>query len=133
LTKREDASSRFFAHILLPEVIGLTEKRICETFPGGYVVYPAFTPEDGESASAAERMNAFYLTLRDAAIAFASETAASGGSRRYTAEYSCTQAQDGSIRIEYTLRLRRRGRTEAMKTLLHHWQDGLLVPPRKKM
>jgi len=105
----------------------MTHIRHTEPIPGGQASYPEFLPEPGEEA-AARRMNEFYLALRDAARSV-SETV--GGSRRYTADYRLETEEDGTVRIEYTLRLRHRGRTESMKTLLHRWQDGFLCPPEK--
>lgn len=106
----------------------MTHIRHTEPIPGGQASYPEFLPEPGEEA-AARRMNEFYLALRDAARSF-SETV--GGSRRYTADYRLETEEDGTVRIEYTLRLRHRGKTEATKTILHCWQNGLLCPPAKK-
>lgn len=105
----------------------MTHIRHTEPIPGGQASYPEFLPEPGEE-TAARRMNEFYLALRDAARSVG-ETV---GSRRYTADYRLEVEKDGTVRIEYTLRLRHRGKTEATKTLLHRWQNGFLCPPEKK-
>ena len=106
----------------------MTHIRHTEPIPGGQASYPEFLSEPGEEA-AARRMNEFYLTLRDAARSVG-ETI--GGSRRYTADYRLETEEDGTVRIEYTLRLRHRGKTEATKTILHRWQNGFLCPPKKQ-
>ena len=103
----------------------MMETRLCTCFHGGYAAYPHFTPEDAPDTV---RMNDFYLALRDAVLHAAS--LAPIGSL-CTADYRCTEEEDG-IRIVYTLRLRQGGRTAAQRTLTHHWQNGVLVMPRKK-
>ncbi len=97
-------------------------------FPGGHVLYPIFSPSPGEEA-AAQRMNEFYRTLREAAEQIARDSA---GSERYTAECKAEIAADGRIQVSCLLRLRHRGRTLAQKKLTHLWQNGLLIPPKKQ-
>ena len=103
----------------------MKETRICTCFHGGHAAYPHFTPEDAPDAA---RMNDFYLSMANA-IRDAASRAPSGA--LCTADYVCTAEEDG-IRIVYTLRMRQGGRTAAQRTLTHHWQNGLLVMPRKK-
>lgn len=121
----------------------MTEKRISETLPCGRICYPEFTEDSANPEThgrhkrrqpPSERMNAFYRALRDAAAAYAASLAQeqANGIRTYTADYVCRTEQDGTVVIEYTLRLRRRGRTEAQKTLRHVWRDGTLVPAQKQ-
>lgn len=119
----------------------MTEKRITETFAHGRIAYPQFeTEEIGDAGkkrrpktASHERMNQFYRALRDAAAAYIEEIAqaADGASRIYTAEYTLRWEGD-SITVEYVLRLRRRGRIESQKTLIHTWKNGWLLPPEKK-
>ena len=106
----------------------MTHIRHTESIPGGQLAYPEFQPEPGEEA-AAQRMNEFYLALRDAASGYGSTLS---GSRRYTADYKIERSEDGTLCVEYTLRLRYRGHTEGSKILRHRWQDGYLCPPEKK-
>jgi hypothetical protein len=109
----------------------MTEKRITETFAHGRISYPRLEA-DAENKTAAT-MNGFYLALRDAAAAYMEEIAHSpdGTSRTYTADYILRQ-DENTVTVEYTLRLRRRGRIEAQKTLVHTWKNGYLLPPEKK-
>ena len=103
----------------------MTEIRHCVFFPGGHAAYPQFVAE--KDADAAERMNDFYLTLKDAAEA----CSASSVGFRYSADYD-SRTEDGIYTVIYTLRLRRHGRTAAARTLIHRWQDGFLLPPEEK-
>lgn len=109
----------------------MTEKRITETFAHGRVSYPRFEA-DAENKTAAT-MNGFYRALRDAAAAYMEEIAHSpdGTSRTYTADYVLLE-DENTVTVEYTLRLRRRGRIEAQKILVHTWKNGYLLPPGKK-
>ena len=106
----------------------MTHIRHTESIPGGQLSYPEFQPEPGEE-EAAQRMNEFYLALRDAASDYG---ATLSGSRRYTAEYKIETANDGTLCVEYTLRLRYRGHTEGSRTFRHRWQEGYLCLPEKK-
>jgi hypothetical protein len=106
----------------------MTHIRHTEQIPGGQVSYPEFQPEPGEEENT-QRMNGFYLALRDAASGYSSTLA---GSRRYSAEYKIERKEDGSLCVEYTLRLRYRGHTEKAKTFCHRWQNGYLCPPQKQ-
>ena len=119
----------------------MIEKRITETFARGRIAYPQFEAAEMDNTGKKHRrktlpheaMNQFYQSLRDAAVTYIEELAhaSDGVSRTYTAEYSLRQEGD-IITVEYVLRLRRRGRLEAQKNLLHQWRDGYLIPPRKK-
>lgn len=111
----------------------MIEKRICEAFPGGHASYPQFSPEAGEEA-AAQRMNDFYRAFREAALSYGAALCEDRreGLCQFTAEYCSRPAADGAVEIAFTLRLRRRGRTEAVKTLTHHWREGYLCPPARK-
>lgn len=106
----------------------VTERKICEILPHARISYPEFTPDGDAEAAAAQRMNGFYRALRDSAVAFVSTL--SGASCLYTADYTSQPHPDGTCRIAYTLRLRRRGRTAAQKSFCHRWGGGVLLPPR---
>ena len=108
----------------------MTEKKLHEALPHGRISYPEFSSEDAREDAACRRMNDFYRALRDGAAAFI-ETL-SGASCFYTADYVKRPGEDGTLIVEYTLRLRRRGRTEAQKKFCHRWRDGVLIPEEKK-
>ena len=100
------------------------EKRITEHFARGHVAYPQL---EGEEKSH-EIFNAFYRTLRDAAVSYMDEI---GPASLYTADYTLKQ-EENILTVEYTLRLRRRGRVIQRKAVTHRWEDGYLIPPGKK-
>ncbi|MBE6561425.1 MAG: hypothetical protein E7662_09895 [Ruminococcaceae bacterium] len=104
----------------------MTETRLCTYFPGGHAAYPQFASE--ENPDAAARMNNFYQSLRDAAQ---STAGGYGSGYVYSAEYSSRQDEEDWL-IEYTIRLRHRGKTVAAKTIVHRWRGGVLIKPRKK-
>lgn len=105
----------------------MREKRICESFPGGQTTYPYFVPDEGEEAAAA-RMNAFYAALREEMENYGKTL----GSQRLCGDYTSREDKEGGRILTYTLRLRIRGKTAAMKTLRHHWHSGWLCPPSRK-
>ena len=49
----------------------------------------------------------------------------------YTADYTLKQ-EENILTVEYTLRLRRRGRVIQRKAVTHRWEDGYLIPCGKK-
>ena len=109
----------------------MTEKRITEGFMRGRIAYPQF--EANAENKNVDTINEFYRTLRDAAVAYMEELSQStdGKGRIFSADYTLRWEEDILV-VEYVLLLRHRGRTEARKTLIHHWQNGYLIPPRKK-
>lgn len=109
----------------------MTEKRITEGFMRGRIAYPQFEA-DAENENVAT-INEFYRTLRDAAVAYMEELSQSTDEkgRIFSADYTLRWEEDILV-VEYVLLLRHRGRTEARKTLIHHWQNGYLIPPGKK-
>ena len=109
----------------------MTEKRITEGFMRGRIAYPQFEA-NAENKNVAT-INEFYRTLRDAAVAYMEELSQSTDEkgRIFSADYTLRWEEDILV-VEYVLLLRHRGRTEARKTLIHHWQNGYLIPPGKK-
>lgn len=109
----------------------MTENRITEGFMRGRIAYPQFEA-DAENKNVAT-INEFYRTLRDAAAAYTEELSQSTDEkgRIFSADYTLRREGDILV-VEYVLLLRHRGRTEARKTLIHHWQNGYLIPPGKK-
>jgi|GEM_PF-4492614 len=98
-------------------------RRTGALFSGGRVEIPVF-----DGAPGAARMNEFYAAYRAAVLDFAASLA---DSRRVWAD--CAVREDGAcVTVVCTIRLRRRGRTEATLTLTHVWEDGLLVPPERR-
>ena len=109
----------------------MTENRITEGFMRGRIAYPQFEA-NAENKNVAT-INEFYRTLRDAAVAYMEELSQSTDEkgRIFSADYTLRWEEDILV-VEYVLLLRHRGRTEARKTLIHHWQNGYLIPPEKK-
>lgn len=109
----------------------MTEKREVRITPHMRIAYPMF--EDESASDHVLEMNAFYTVLTDALAVYAEEIAEdrAGGIRILTADYK-TRAENNRIAVEYRLAVRRRGKTEAAKTLLHIWENGVLVPPQKR-
>ena len=99
------------------------EKRITENFARGRIAYPQLEEDTIHSV-----FNAFYRTLRDAAVSYINEI---GTACLYTADYILKQEED-VLTVEYILRLRRRGRIVQRKTVTHRWENGYLLPPGKK-
>ena len=109
----------------------MTENRITEGFIRGRIAYPQF--EANAENKNVDTINEFYRTLRDAAVAYMEELSQSTDEkgRIFSADYTLRWEEDILV-VEYVLLLRHRGRTEARKTLIHHWQNGYLIPPGKK-
>ena len=109
----------------------MTQRRESVGTACGRVSYPVFADES--TPAHAEEMNVFYKSLADAAVAYAARLneQREGGMRFLTAEYRA-EITDGRIAVEYTITLRRRGRTIARKRLTHLWEAGTLVPPPRK-
>jgi len=112
----------------------MTEKRTCVSFPGGYVIRPEFLQKEGENPDAAERMNRFFDTLCEAAETQGRKLLSEkeNGIRRLTADYKSTWESPEILRIEYTVRLCRHGKTEQMRKAVFTWQDGFLCRPAKR-
>lgn len=108
----------------------MREKREARITPYMRIVYPVFENESAPIQT--QEMNAFYAALADAVEVYAAEIAGrrESGIRILTADYK-TRAENDRIVVEYKLTVRRRGRTEAAKTLLHTWEEGMLLPVRK--
>ncbi len=107
----------------------MTERR--QLVSGAYmrISYPEFSDEGSKDGT--ERMNAFYKSLADASSAYAEELnrEREGGLRILTAEYRTMFTVTGCV-VEYKITVRRRGRVIGKKSLVHHWENGVLVPER---
>ena len=102
-----------------------------------FVRLPYFTGGDRKEAAMADRMNAFYESLYDAAVQYVqSEDLPAGG--RYRAVGECRECgagqgekESGERGAEYAVRVRltlkMRGRTAAEKVLEHYWQGGVIA------
>ncbi len=108
----------------------MNEQRASEQTACGRVSFPVFSDESA-SKQAAE-MNAFYDSLREALLVYAAELNAQRGDgvRLLTAEYTSVTDKE-RITVTYTITVRRRGRVIGRKRLIHTWEDGVLIPPRK--
>ena len=102
-----------------------------------FVRLPYFTGGDRKEAAMADRMNAFYESLYDAAVqSVQSGDLPAGG--RYRAVGECRECgagqgekESGERGAEYAVRVRltlkMRGRTAAEKVLEHYWQGGVIA------
>ncbi len=108
----------------------MKEQRTLELSACARVSYPVFTDENAPKQ--AGEMNAFYEALRDAALAYAAELneGHKDGIRLLAAEYTAEVAGE-RITVTYTVSVRRRGRVIGRKQLIHIWENGVLIPPRR--
>ena len=91
----------------------------------------------GKEAANADRMNAFYESLYDAAVQYVQSGDFPAGGR-YRAVGECRECgagqgekESGERGAEYAVRVRltlkMRGRTAAEKVLEHYWQGGVIA------
>ena len=101
-----------------------------------FVRLPYFTG-GGKEAAKADRMNAFYESLYDAAVQYVQSGDFPAGGR-YRAVGECRECGawqggegNGECGAEYEVRVRLllkvRGRTAAEKVLEHYWQGGVIA------
>ena len=101
-----------------------------------FVRLPYFTG-GGKEAANADRMNAFYESLYDAAVQYVQSGDLPAGGR-YRAVGECRECgagqgekESGERGAEYAVRVRltlkMRGRTAAEKVLEHYWQGGVIA------
>lgn len=109
----------------------MNEQRASAQNAWGRVSFPVFVDEN--TPKQASEMNAFYETLRDAVLAYAEELNAERreGLRMLAAEYTAATVGQ-QITVTYIVTVRHRGRVIGRKRLTHTWEDGVLIPPRKK-
>ena len=102
-----------------------------------FVRLPYFTGGDRKEAAMADRMNAFYESLYDAAVQYVQSGDFPAGGR-YRAMGECrecgagqSEEDNGERGAEYAVRVRltlkMRGRIAAEKVLEHYWQGGVIV------
>ena len=102
-----------------------------------FVRLPYFTGGDRKEAAMADRMNAFYESLYDAAVQYVQSGDFPAGGR-YRAVGECreccagqSEEDNGERGAEYAVRVRltlkMRGRIAAEKVLEHYWRDGVIV------
>ena len=102
-----------------------------------FVRLPYFTGGDRKEAAMADRMNAFYESLYDAAVQYVQSGDLPAGGR-YRAVGECRECGagqggegNGERGAEYEVRVRLllkvRGRTAAEKVLEHYWQGGVIA------
>ena len=102
-----------------------------------FVRLPYFTGGDRKEAAMADRMNAFYESLYDAAVQYVQSGDFPAGGR-YRAVGECRECGawqggegNGECGAEYEVRVRLllkvRGRTAAEKVLEHYWQGGVIA------
>ena len=103
-----------------------------------FVRLPYFTGAgDRKEAAMADRMNAFYESLYDAAVQYVQSGDFPAGGR-YRAVGECreccagqSEEESGERGAEYAVRVRLtlkvRGRTAAEKVLEHYWQGGVIA------
>ncbi len=108
----------------------MTETRKTVAQPYVRISYPVF--EDESVPNHAQEMNAFYHVLAEAVQKASVEIGRQkDGVRILTADYK-TKTEGKQITVEYRITVRRRGRIECAETLVHSWEDGVLIPPSGK-
>lgn len=108
----------------------MTETRKTVVQPYVRISYPVF--EDEAVPNHAQEMNAFYHVLVETVQKASEEICRQkDGVRILSADYK-TKIEGKQITVEYRITVRRRGRIECAKTLVHTWEDGVLIPPSGK-
>lgn len=101
------------------------KNRLCGALFAGL---PYFTGENKKESAAADRMNAFYESLYNAASDYAASAEFPAGGR-YRALGECRACGDGEMAdfsVSVRLVLKVRGRTVAEKELRHNWCGGVI-------